>query len=211
MEAYAAYQAGTPQTAYGPQDIRGGDVFDLLVSWICDRYSDDDWGDILRRAPRRMLVRIGFAILHVRRPGRRFQGMKTVAACVAAMRMPGGGAMAIATEALRALWWQALRLLGWLTAWCLLAEVAEGIADAARKAALEAVANMTGLGRARMQVPDRGAWRTPPAAKQALEPAQTLDRFRSDGWDAMIGMAMDQATTPGWHLLADLVAARRIR
>lgn len=70
------FQAAVPPTASGPQDIRGEEALDLLISWICGRDNDVDWDDILRRAPRRMLYRIGFALLHLRRPGRRLHGIK---------------------------------------------------------------------------------------------------------------------------------------
>lgn len=60
----------------GPIDLYAESSFDLLIAWIATRGTDMDWLHLERAGGRRALYRVGFALLHMRRPGRRLEGLR---------------------------------------------------------------------------------------------------------------------------------------
>lgn len=76
LEAYDGFRATPAGREYGPHTVLQDSGFDMLVAWVCTRDSDVDWSLIVRVGGRRLLYRLAFALLHLRRPGRRLQGIR---------------------------------------------------------------------------------------------------------------------------------------
>lgn len=74
--AYDAMRTARLRSSEGPIDMFAGDPLDLVTSFVATRGSDVDWIDMVRRHGRPLFYRIGFALLHMRRPGRRLAGVK---------------------------------------------------------------------------------------------------------------------------------------